>query len=227
VPRETFDAQLAALKEQLLKLGAMVSNAQKLAVQALAERDEELARVVITGDQEINRAQRDLEERCMFLIASQQPVARDLRTIMAISAIASDLERMGDHAKGIAVLAERLAGQPLLKPLIDVPRMAVIGRELLIGQLQALMSGDVDAARALASRDAEIDQLYDQVFRELLVIMMGDPRTVTRATYLLWVAHNLERFADRTTNIGERVIFLITGRVAELNEGAWNNNPLA
>jgi phosphate transport system protein len=224
VPRETFDARLAALKEQLLGLGAMVSNAQKLSIQALAERDEELARVVIAGDQKINQEQHDIEERCLFLIASQQPVARDLRTIFAISAVASDLERMGDHAKGIAVLAARLADQPLLKPLIDIPRMAEVGRELLIGQLQAFIQGDVEAARELAERDGEIDQLYDQIFRELLVIMMGDPRTITRATYLLWVAHNLERFADRTTNIGERVIFLITGRIAELNESTDRNS---
>ncbi len=219
MPRESFDAQLATLKEQLLNLGAMVSNAQTRALQALAERDVELARVVIAGDQHVNQEQRDIEERCLFLIASQQPVARDLRMIFAISAIATDLERMGDHAKGIAVLAIRLADQPLLKPLIDIPRMAEIGRELLIGQLQCFMAGDIDQARTLSERDAEIDQLYDQIFRELLVIMMGDPRTITRATYLLWVAHNLERFADRTTNIGERVIFLITGRIAELNEG--------
>ncbi len=222
MPRETFDAQLTALKEQLLNLGAMVSNAQKLAVQALADRDDELARIVVAGDQEINHAQRDIEERCLFLIASQQPVARDLRMVVGISAISSDLERMADHAKGIATLALRLSDQPLLKPLIDVPRMAEIGRELLIGQLQAFMNGDVEAARTLAARDDEIDQLYDQVFRELLLIMMGDPRTVTRATYLLWVAHNLERFSDRTTNIGERAVFLMTGRVIELNEGNQN-----
>jgi len=125
---------------------------------------------------------------------------------------------MADHAKGIAVLALRLADQPLLKPLIDVPRMAQIGRELLQGQLQAFINGDVEDARRLAARDSEVDQLNDQVFRELLVIMMSDPRTITRATYLLWIAHNLERFADRTTNIGERVIFLMTGEVVELNE---------
>jgi phosphate transport system protein len=218
VPRESFDAQLAALKEQLLNLGAMVSNSQKLAVQALAERDEDLAREVIAGDQAVNQAQRDIDEHCLFLIASQQPVARDLRTIMSISAISTDLERMADHAKGIAVLTLRLADQPLLKPLIDVPRMAEIGRELLTGQLDAFMRGDVEAAKVLAARDDEVDQLNDQVFRELLVIMMGDPRTITRATYLLWVAHDLERFADRTTNIGERVIFLMTGRIVELNE---------
>jgi phosphate transport system protein len=218
VPRESFDAQLAALKEQLLSLGAMVANSQKLAVQALAERDEDLAREVIAGDQAVNQAQRDIDEHCLFLIASQQPVARDLRTIMSISAISTDLERMADHAKGIAALTLRLADQPLLKPLIDVPRMAEIGRELLTGQLDAFMRGDVEAAKALAARDDEVDRLNDQVFRELLVIMMGDPRTVTRATYLLWVAHDLERFADRTTNIGERAIFLMTGRIVELND---------
>jgi phosphate transport system protein len=125
---------------------------------------------------------------------------------------------MADHAKGIAVLAQRLADQPLLKPLIDVPRMAEIGRELLVGQIDAFIRGDVEAARALALRDNEVDQLNDQVFRELLVFMMTDPRTITRATYLLWVAHNLERFADRTTNIGERVVFLITNAIVELNE---------
>jgi phosphate transport system protein len=222
VPRESFDAQLAALKEQLLNLGAMVSNSQKLAVQALVERDEDLAREVIAGDQAVNQAQRDIDEHCLFLIASQQPVARDLRTIMSISAISTDLERMADHAKGIAVLTLRLADQPLPKPLIDVPRMAEIGRELLTGQLDAFMRGDVEAARILAARDDEVDQLNDQVFRELLVIMMGDPRTITRATYLLWVAHDLERFADRTTNIGERVIFLMTGRIVELNDTSKN-----
>jgi phosphate transport system protein len=218
VARASFEASLAALKEQLLCLGARVSDAQQKAVRALAERDQDLAREVIAGDQDINQAERQIEEQCLFLIASQQPVARDLRTIFSVLSIASDLERMADHAKGIAVLALRLADQPLLKPLIDVPRMAQIGRELLQGQLQAFINGDVEDARRLAARDSEVDQLNDQVFRELLVIMMSDPRTITRATYLLWIAHNLERFADRTTNIGERVIFLMTGEVVELNE---------
>jgi phosphate transport system protein len=226
VPRESFDAQLAALKEELLNLGAMVANAQKRSVQSLADRDDELAREVIAADQAINQAHRNIEEHSLYLIASQQPVARDLRTIFAIAAISSDLERMADHAKGIAVLTLRLSGEPLLKPLIDVPRMAEIGRELLNGQLQAFMQGDVDAAQTLAARDGEVDQLNGQVFRELLVIMMADPRTITRATYLLWVAHNLERFADRTTNIGERVIFLITGRVAELNDVTTSNRTV-
>lgn len=216
--RESFDQQLNRLRERLLNLGAMANKAQEQAVRALSERNEELAKELIAQDQDINQAQRQIDEECLLLIASQQPVARDLRLIFSISAIASELERMADHAKGIAVLALRLADQPSLKPLIDVPRMAEIGRELLMGQLDAFMKGDVEAARRLAARDNEVDELNNQVFRELLVIMMTDPRTISRATYLLWVAHNLERFSDRTTNIGERVVFLQTNAIVELND---------
>jgi phosphate transport system protein len=218
VTRQKFDQQLAEVKEKLLNLATMVNKLQEQAVKALAEHDEELAKELVARDQEINQAQRDIEETCLKLIASQQPVARDLRLIFSMSTIAWELERMADHAKGIAVLAQRLADQPLLKPLIDVPRMAEIGRELLMGQIDAFIRGDADAARAFAARDNEVDELNEQVFRELLVFMMTDPRTITRATYLLWVAHNLERFADRTTNIGERVVFMTTNAVVELNE---------
>ncbi|MGQ9841427.1 MAG: phosphate signaling complex protein PhoU [Anaerolineae bacterium] len=209
---------LRALQDKLLNLGTLVAQAQERSVRSLAERDEALAREVIAGDQTINHLQREIEEECLLLIASQQPVARDLRMIFSVASIASELERMGDHAKGVAALALRLIDQPMLKPLIDVPRMAEIGREMLMGQLDALLRCDVDAARRLAARDTEVDQLNDQVFRELLIIMMADPRTITRATYLLWVSHNLERFADRTTNIGERVVFLQTNTIVELNE---------
>jgi phosphate transport system protein len=218
VTRVSFDLQLTALQERLVSLGSMVAQAQEQAVRALAERDGQLAQELIAADQGINRAQHEIEEQCLLLIASQQPVARDLRLIFSISSIAWELERMADHAKGIAVIAVRLADQPMLKPLIDVPRMAEIGRELLRGQLDAFLRGDVEAARELAARDTEIDQLNDQVYRELLMIMMTDPRTITRATYLLWVAHNLERFADRTTNIGERVVFLRTNAIVELDD---------
>jgi phosphate transport system protein len=218
VTRDNFDLQLAQVKEKLVNLASMVNKVQEQAVRALAEHDAELAKEVISSDQTINHMQREIEETCLLLIASQQPVARDLRLVFSMSTIAWELERMADHAKGVAVLAQRLADQPLLKPLIDIPRMAEIGRELLMGQIDAFIRGDADAARAIAVRDNEVDQLNDQVFRELLVFMMTDPRTITRATYLLWVAHNLERFADRTTNIGERVVFLQTNSIVELNE---------
>jgi phosphate transport system protein len=218
VPRETFEAELAGLKERLMHLGGMAADAQRSAVQALVKRDEGIAHEVIARDKAINQLQHEIEEECVFLIASQQPVARDLRIIIAVSAVASEIERMADHAKGIATLALRLIDQPMLKPLIDIPRMDEIGRELLLGQLQAFLTGDVDAARRLARRDDEVDQLNDQVFRELLLIMMNDPRTITRATYLLWVAHDLERFSDRATNIGERVVFVTAGDIVELND---------
>jgi phosphate transport system protein len=218
VARESFVLQLNALQERLVSLGAMVARSQEQAVRALADRNTDLANELIAGDRAINQAQHELEEQCLYLIASQQPVARDLRMIFSISSIAWELERMADHASGIAKLALRTADQPILKPLIDIPRMAEIGREMLMGQLAAFIKGDVAAARELAARDAEVDQLNDQIFRELLVIMITDPRTITRATYLLWVAHNLERFADRTTNIGERVLFLETNSIVELND---------
>jgi len=218
VTRENFDLQLAHVKEKLVNLATMVNKLQEQAVKALAERDEELAKEVVASDLMINHAQREIEETCLLLIASQQPVARDLRLVFSVAMIASELERMADHAKGVAVLAQRLADQPLLKPLIDIPRMAEIGRDLLMGQIEAFTKGDMEAARRLAERDTEVDQLNDQVFRELLILMMTDPRTITRATYLLWVAHNLERFADRSTNIGERVVFLQTNTIVELNE---------
>ena len=215
--RETFNGQLKSLQEDLLAMGRLVDVAIARSIQALAERDVELAHQILEEDKIINQAQRDIEEKCLVLIATQQPMAGDLRTIMSIASLATDLERMGDHAEGIAKITLLMADQPLLKPLIDIPRMAETGQEMLRGQLKAFVNRDVEMARHLAERDDEVDGLYDQVFRELLVFMMEDPRTITRATYLLWVAHNLERIADRTTNIGERVIFLVTGRVEELN----------
>ncbi|MGQ9628562.1 MAG: phosphate signaling complex protein PhoU [Anaerolineae bacterium] len=215
--RETFQGQIKSLQEELLGMGRMVDTAITRSIQALAERDVELARQILEDDKIINRTQRDIEEKSLVLIATQQPMAGDLRAIMCIVSLATELERMGDHAEGIAKITLLMADQPLLKPLIDIPRMAEISREMLRGQLEAFINQDVNSARRLAHRDEEVDDLYDQVFRELLVFMMDDPRTITRATYLLWVAHNLERIADRTTNIGERVVFMVTGNVEELN----------
>jgi phosphate transport system protein len=215
--REAFQEQLAALQDKLLAMSALVDRAIERSVRALADGDQALAQEVIDDDLLINSAQRELEEQCLELIATQQPKANDLRFIMSTAALAAELERMGDHCKGIAIIAQRLAGSPPLKPLIDIPRMAGKGRELLRGQLNAFIHHDAEKARALAQEDDVVDSLYDQVYRELLVFMMEDPRTITRATYLLWAAHNLERIGDRTTNIAERVSYLATGEVEELN----------
>jgi len=215
--RETFDEQIRGLQEDLLRMGDMVDSAIERSIKALAGRDIELAREIINADEAINQAQRDIEERCLVLIATQQPLASDLRAITAVSSIATELERMGDYAKEIAHTTILMGDQPLLKPLIDVPRMAEKGRRLLHQQLDAFINRDADMARRLSAEDDEVDGLYDQVYRELLFLMMQDPKTISRATHLLWVAHNLERIADRTTNIGERVVFLVTGQVEELN----------
>jgi len=217
VTRTAFDEQLHKLQDDLLAMGQTVDKAIETALQALVDRNITLAQEVIDHDHLVNQTQRDIEERSLVLIATQQPIASDLRSILAIIFVASDLERMGDHAEGISKITLLMASQPLLKPLIDIPRMARIGREMLQGQLDAFVRHDVEASRRWAEKDEEVDDLYDQVFRELLVFMMDDPRTITRATYLLWVAHNLERIADRTTNMGERLLFLVTGQVEDLN----------
>jgi phosphate transport system protein len=215
--RKAFQEQIRELLEDLLEMGQMVADSIDRSVQALAEQDEDLAQNMIDFDDEINAFQHDIDEKCLVLIATQQPMASDLRAILAVSNIAAELERIGDYAEGIGRLALKLAGQPLLKPLIDIPRMAEVGRNMLMSSLQAFARQDVDAAQQIGKQDDTVDALYDQVYRELLVFMMQDPRTITQATYLLWVAHNLERIADRTTNIAERVIFMDSGRIVDLN----------
>jgi len=215
--RETFEEQLKVLQDDLLNMGTLVDRAIERSIQALADRDARLAQEIIKDDALINQMQREIEEKCLVLIATQQPMASDLRVIASISSIATELERMGDHAEGIGKITLLLADQPLLKPLIDIPRMAEKARLMLRQQLDAFVHRDTEMARSSATGDEEVDALYDQIYRELLIFMMNDPRTISRATHLLWVAHNLERIADRTTNIGERVIFLVTGEVEELN----------
>jgi len=215
--RATFDQELQDLRDNVLRLGSMVDTAISLSIQALKERDRELAQQIITDDETINELRFKIEEDCISLIARQQPAARDLRLIVAAMNIVLDLERMGDHAAGIATIVLRMGDEPLLKPLIDLPRMAQISQDMLRQSLDALISGNSDAALAITQIDDEVDQLYNQIFRELVSYMIEDPRTVTRAMYLLFCAHNLERVADRVTNICERVIFVATGRMEEIS----------
>ncbi len=215
--RRFFEEQIRELLEDLLEMGQMVTNSIQHSVQALSQQDAELARQVVAYDDEVNAIQQEIDEKCLVLLATQQPMASDLRAILAISNIAAELERIGDYAEGIARLAIKLSDRPLLKPLIDIPRMAEVGQRMLTTALEAFARQDVAAAEAVGKDDDEVDALYDQVYRELLVYMMEDPRTITQATYLLWVAHNLERIGDRTTNIAERVVFLNSGKIVDLN----------
>jgi phosphate transport system protein len=216
-PRETFDRQLQQLLDELLVMGSMVEHAVIESVDSLKQRDQAASKKIYEADRYINEKRYEIENNCLTLIATQQPMARDLRFLAAILEIITELERIGDYAKGIARINIRLGDEPLVKPLIDIPKMAEKGLDMLRRSLQAFVHRDADAARLIPDEDDEIDDLYNDIYRELLQIMINDPRTVDRATYLLWAAHNLERLADRVTNICERIVFVVTGEMMELD----------
>lgn len=224
--RGMLDQELERIQDKVLQLGSLLEEAIQDSVVALKRRDVELARQVIANDIKLNELRYAIEEQCLTVIATQQPVASDLRMIIAAMHVAVEMERMGDHAEGIAHLVVRMAGEPLLKPLLDIPRMADVACEMLRGSLDAFVRRDAAAALEAAKRDDEIDQLYDQVIRELLTYMIEDPTTINRGTFLLWVAHGLERIGDRVTNISERVVFLNTGKFKELS-GSWQHGESA
>lgn len=216
-----FEHSLRALQGEVLVLGNMVDRQLGRAIEALKQLDGEAARNIIQDDLEVNRKRFDIENRAIELIATQQPMASDLRTLVATLIITEELERMGDYAEGIAKIVLLYGNQPLLKPLIDIPRMSEQARGMLRRALTAFMERDSDAARAIVKEDDVVDALYDQVYRELLTYMMQDPRTLDRATWLLWAAHNLERFADRVTNICERVVYEVTGQMEEIGSSKY------
>ena len=209
--RSDFGRSLADLQTDLAEMGRRVESATQSALSALETQNVDLAQQVIYADDDIDRLQDSLESKCVALLATQQPAASDLRSVLCAVHIAAELERMGDYAEGIAKICIRIGDQPLLKPLIDIPRMAELALKMLDESLQAYTGRDESLARKVCADDDAIDDLYNQVYRELLTYMLSDPRTIERATYLLWVAHNLERIADRATNIGERVLWLVTG----------------
>ena len=215
-PRESFHRHLHELQDELLVMGSMVEKALERAMEALKNRDLELARQVIADDVKINQKRFDIEEKCVELIVTQQPMASDLRIIIAVLNIIVDLERIADHAEGNAKIAVMIGNEPPLKPLIDLPRMSRKTGEMLRRSLDAFINRDAEAARRICDEDDEVDNLYDQVFRELLTFMAEDSKTITRATRLIWVGHNLERSADRVTNICERVIYVVTGKMEEI-----------
>ena len=215
--RTIFHKKLREIQDDVLAMGSMVEKATSRSIEALKERDLEKARKIIADDLNINRKRFNIEEKCVQLIATQQPMASDLRTIIGVLNIITEIERIGDHAEGIAKIVVMIGDEPLLKPLIDIPRMAEKVNDMLHRSLDALINRDADVAKQIVGEDDEVDNLYDQVFRELLTFMAEDPKTITRATRLIWVAHNLERSADRVTNICERVVYMVTGKMEEMN----------
>lgn len=215
--RAAYDRAFAKIQEDVLKMGTMVDQAIFLSVEALKNRDQVLAQEVIDADEYINALRFDVEEAVLALIATQQPAASDLRAAVAAMNIVVEMERMADHASGIAKTVILMGDEPLLKPLIDIPRMTELSRQMLSDCLQAYIDREAGKAKIIASRDDEMDRYYKAVFDELVEIMAEKPDSVERATYLLWCAHNLERISDRVTNIAERVVFVDTGDMKELN----------
>ncbi len=216
MPRTVLETELRNLKGEVLKQGQMVGDAMLAAIEALKHRDVEASRRIMAADRDINALRFEIERATLIVIATQQPLAHDLRLLASILDIAGELERMGDYAKGIAKINILMGDKPLLKPLIDLPRMAEIATDMLRQALVAFSNDDAETARAIPGRDDEVDALYNQIYRELMTFMIQDPKTIDQANYLLWAAHNVERTADRVTNICERTIFTATGEIVEL-----------
>ncbi len=217
MPRLTFEQELLHLHDEILVLGSMVQTAIMTSVESLQQRDLETARRLIAEDRIINEKRFAIEAESLTLIATQQPMAGDLRTIAAVLEIATELERMGDYAKGISKINLLIGNNSLLKPLVDIPRMAEKAMDMLRRALDAFVRRDVALARAIPLEDNQVDDMYNQTYRELLKIIMANPSTLDQANYLLWAAHNLERAADRVTNICERVVFTVTGEMQEMD----------
>jgi phosphate transport system protein len=204
------------IQDKVLAMGDMVTKEISRSVEALKNRNLKLAHQIIASDAKIDEQRFAIEDSCINLVATQQPTTGDLRVIVAVINIITELERIGDYAEGIAKIVIMIGDEPPLKPLIDIPRMAELTVEMIDKSLKSFVTRDVELAKHVVSMDNVIDGLYDQVFRELLTFMMVDPKTINRATRLIWVAHNLERAADRVTNICERVVFTVTGKMEEL-----------
>jgi phosphate transport system protein len=204
------------IQDKVLAMGDMVVKEINRSIEALKKRDLKMAHQVIASDAEIDELRFAIENKCIKLVATQKPSINDLRVIVAVLSIITELERIGDYAEGIARIVVMIGDEPPLKPLIDIPRMAELTTEMIDKSLKSFVTRDVELAKHVVTMDNAVDGLYDQVFRELLTFMMVDPKTINRATRLIWVAHNLERAADRVTNICERVAFTVTGKMEEI-----------
>jgi phosphate transport system protein len=222
--RRTLEIEIQELRNDLLYLGSMVEKHLVESVDAMKKRDFAASAAIVAEDEEINQKRFSIEEKVMVVIATQQPMAHDLRLLASILEIAGELERMGDYAKGISTINLRMQKEALLKPLVDIPRMAQKGADMLHRALTAFVNEDADTARTIPQEDDEIDNLYDQIYRELMVLIIQDPKAIERANWLLWVAHNLERVADRVTNICERTVFVVSGEMHEIEHEKQEND---
>ncbi len=215
--RERFINQLRELNIKLLKMGSMVENIIEVSVQSLVNKDLDMARKVYELDDEIDELELKIENDCMQLLALQQPMAKDLRMIGTILKIITDLERMGDHAVNIARITIKIGDTPLVKPLIDIPRMAKLAENMVSKSLDAFMKEDVELAKEVALEDEAVDEIYEDIYMELIEMMVEKPEIIQQATYLLFIGRYLERIADHATNVGERIIYMVTGERVEIN----------
>jgi phosphate transport system protein len=215
--RTTFDNEFDAIRQSLYQMSAIIDTAIDSAINSLMEQNIKHAKKIIDSDANINQRRFDIQEACLAIIATQQPAASDLREIVAILYMVVELERIGDYAAGIAKTVVMMKEEPLLKTFKKIPRMGEIARQMLADAMNAFTNRDAEAARQIAERDSEIDALYEDVFHRLIKIMAKEPEMVTRCTYLTWCAHNLERIADRVTNITEQIVFMTTGQIGEFN----------
>lgn len=215
--RHLFDQALEDLNEEIFRLGEMVNNQIKDAMTSLVKQDLELANQVITGDLQINELQAEIEEKCTLLIATQQPFAKDLRKIVAYFKISINLERMGDLSVDLAKLSLRIGNEKLIKPLIDLPRMGELVQEMALQGLMACKNENAEDAKAMAAKDDIVDHLYNQIFSELMLLMIEDPKKINQAAYLLFAGRHLERMGDYCTNISEEVLYVVTGKRVDLN----------
>ncbi len=219
--RESFEKHIQDLNKDAVDMSEMVVDATCRSIKSLGDQNIELANQIIKDDELINKKRWQIEEKCIHLIALQQPVATDLREIIAVLNIITELERMGDYAEGIARIAIMLGGEPLIRPLIFTPRMAEKVISMLKRSMQAFVNRDAKTASAICNEDDEVDKLYDEAYHDLLMRMIKDPTLVSKATPLVWAAHNLERSADRVTNICERIIFLVTGEMPQVKVSTY------
>jgi phosphate transport system protein len=216
VSRLHFDRELQSLQDRLLGLGSEVAQNVVSSVQTLLDRNEERAKRIIRGDQTVNQEQIEIEKDSLILLATQQPLASDLRLIASVISIATELERINDYAKGIAKISLLITEETLLEPARDLPVMADMGADMLARSLEAFVRRDVETAFQLHEEDDEVDRLYNRVYEKLIGVIRDDVAAMDQATHLLWVAHNLERTADRVSNICERIVFTVTGRLIEM-----------
>jgi len=219
--RELFHRELADLQDEVLVLGSMTEKAIMDSMEALRDGDLLWSQRIIEDDRHINAKRFAIEERVIFVIGSQQPMATDLRSLVSMLFIVTDLERMADHAEGISRINTLMQEEALPRRLGYIPAMADRSVQMLRDSLKAYIDHDIEAARRICEADDEVDRLQDSVYAECIRQMVEDPASIQRNTYLLWTSHNLERIADRCTNICERVIYLVTGKIEEINVSTY------